>query len=108
GASPINAQNRELKQAIEAEFAAHGIMLPVYWGNRNWHPLLTDTIGQMADDGVKRALAFVTSAMSSYSGCRQYREDIARAQEAVGEGAPVVDKLRVFFNHPGFIEPVAE
>lgn len=108
GVSPINTQNRQLKAAIESEFAAHKINLPVYWGNRNWHPLLTDTIGQMAQDGVKRALAFVTSAMSSYSGCRQYREDIARAREAVGDGAPMVDKLRVFFNHPGFIEPVAE
>ncbi len=105
GVSPINAQNRQLKQAIEAEFASHGISLPVYWGNRNWHPLLAETIGQMAQEGVRQALAFVTSAMSSYSGCRQYRENIAEAQQVVGERAPAIDKLRVFFNHPGFIEP---
>lgn len=108
GVSPINAQNRELIAAIERNFAAHGIDLPVYWGNRNWHPLLTGTLQQMADEGVKRTLAFFTSAYSSYSGCRQYREDIARAQAEVGENAPQVDKLRVFFNHPGFIEPTVE
>jgi ferrochelatase len=106
--SPINAQNRQLKQAIEADFASHGITLPVYWGNRNWHPMLAETIGQMAQDGVKQALAFVTSAMSSYSGCRQYRENMADAREAVGPQAPVIDKLRVFYNHPGFVLPVAE
>jgi ferrochelatase len=108
GVSPINEQNRELIAALERELADHGHQLPIYWGNRNWHPLLTDTLKQMADDGVERALAFFTSAFSSYSGCRQYREDIIRAQEAVGSGAPRVDKLRVFFNHPGFIEPLVE
>jgi ferrochelatase len=108
GVSPINEQNRRLKQAIERDFAAAGLGLPVYWGNRNWHPLLEETLEQMAADGVQRALAFVTSATSSYSGCRQYREDIARAQEKVGEGAPEVDKLRVYFNHPGFIEPMID
>lgn len=108
GVSPINAQNRQLKQAIERELVSHGIQLPVYWGNRNWHPLLPDTLQQMTSDGVHRALAFVTSAMSSYSGCRQYRENIARARELAGPTAPVVDKLRMFFNHPGFIEPVVE
>ena len=108
GRSPINGQNRELVAAIERELTEHGPPLPVYWGNRNWHPLLADTLRQMAADGVRRALAFVTSAYSSYSGCRQYREDIARAQEAVGPAAPAVDKLRVFFNHPGFIEPMIE
>ena len=82
--------------------------LPVYWGNRNWHPLLPDTLAQMADDGVRRALGFFTSAYSSYSGCRQYREDIERARQAVGPAAPQVDKLRVFFNHPGFIGPMVE
>jgi ferrochelatase len=82
--------------------------LPIYWGNRNWHPLLADTLRQMRDDGVQRALAFFTSAFSSYSGCRQYRENIAAAQEEVGAGAPQIDKLRVFFNHPGFIEPMIE
>lgn len=105
GKSPINDQNRRLIAALEAELSAHGPELPIYWGNRNWHPLLPNTLRQMRDDGVKRALAFFTSAYSSYSGCRQYREDIGRAQSEVGDGAPEVDKIRVFFNHPGFIEP---
>jgi ferrochelatase len=104
GKSPINQQTRELIAAINEELAQHGPKLPVYWGNRNWHPMLADTLRQMKSDGVKRALAFVTSAYSSYSGCRQYRENIARAQAEVGEGAPQIDKLRVFFNHPGFLE----
>jgi ferrochelatase len=108
GVSPINAQNRRLITALERELAEHGPQLPVYWGNRNWHPLLPDTLAQMAADGVKRALAFFTSAYSSYSGCRQYLENIAAAQEQVGPTAPQVDKLRVFFNHPGFIEPMVE
>lgn len=107
GVSPINQQNRDLIAALEQEFARRGPKLPIYWGNRNWHPLLTDTLRQMRDDGIKRALAFVTSAYSSYSGCRQYREDIARAQEEVGEDAPQVEKLRVFFNHPRFITTMA-
>jgi ferrochelatase len=103
GKSPINQQTRELIAAIKNELAKHGPNLPVYWGNRNWHPILTDPLQQMKNDGIKRALAFVTSAYSSYSGCRQYREDIARAQAEVGEGGPQIDKLRVFFNHPGFL-----
>lgn len=108
GVSPINAQNRALLAAIDAELKASGLTLPVYWGNRNWHPLLPDTLSQMKRDGVKRAIALFTSAFSSYSGCRQYRENIAAAQQVVGEGAPQVDKLRVFYNHPGFIEPMVE
>jgi ferrochelatase len=108
GKSPINQQTRELIAALEAELEKHGPKLPVYWGNRNWHPLLPETLRQMKKDGVRRALGFVTSAYSSYSGCRQYRENIAQAQREVGEGAPEVDKLRVFFNHPGFIEATAE
>jgi ferrochelatase len=108
GISPINEQNRQLIAALERELAMHGPRLPIYWGNRNWHPLLPDALRQMERDGVRRALAFVTSAFSSYSGCRQYREDIARAQQEVGAGAPQVDKLRVFFNHPGFVEPMVE
>lgn len=104
GVSPINGQNRKLIAALKEELAGQGPELPIYWGNRNWRPLLADTIQQMADDGIKNALAFVTSAYSSYSSCRQYLEDIARAQAAVGPGAPRVDKLRAFFNHPGFIE----
>jgi protoporphyrin/coproporphyrin ferrochelatase len=104
GKSPINQQTRDLIAALENELAQHGLKLPVYWANRNWHPMLADTLRQMQQDGIHRALAFVTSAYSSYSGCRQYREDIARAQSEVGPGAPEVDKLRAFFNHPGFIE----
>lgn len=108
GVSPINAENRGLLGSLVAELNAHGPQLPVYWGNRNWHPLLPDALEQMAEDGVRRALAFVTSAFGSYSGCRQYLEDIQRAREAVGPSAPQVDKLRLFYNHPGFIEPMAE
>jgi ferrochelatase len=108
GKSPINAQNRALIAALEAELAHHGPNLPVYWGNRNWDPLLADTLRQMKADGVQRALAFVTSAYSSYSGCRQYRENIMAAQAEIGEGAPQIDKLRVFYNHPSFIQVMAE
>ena len=108
GKSPINQQTRELIAALESELAERGPKLPVYWGNRNWHPMLADTLRRMQQDGIQRALAFVTSAYSSYSGCRQYREDIARAQNEVGPGAPQIDKLRAFFNHPGFIEATAE
>ena len=104
GVSPINAQNRELMAALQQELEENGPQLAIYWGNRNWRPLLADTLRQMADDGIKSALAFVTSAYSSYSSCRQYLEDIARAQQAVGPGAPAVDKIRAFYNHPGFIE----
>jgi protoporphyrin/coproporphyrin ferrochelatase len=108
GKSPINQQTRELIAALEAELKQNGPKLPVYWGNRNWHPLLAETLRKMKEDGIRRALAFVTSAYSSYSGCRQYREDIARAQSEVGEGAPEVEKLRQFFNHPAFIEVTVE
>jgi ferrochelatase len=108
GVSPINEQNRQLVAAIQRELADQGPPLPVYWGNRNWHPLLPETIGRMAADGVMRALAFFTSAFSSYSGCRQYRENLAAACAEVGPAAPQIDKLRAFFNHPGFIEPMVE
>jgi ferrochelatase len=108
GKSPINQQTRELIAALQDELAQHGPKLPIYWGNRNWHPLLPDALRKMKQDGIRRALAFVTSAYSSYSGCRQYRENIAAAQNEVGPGAPQVDKLRAFFNHPGFIEPTVE
>jgi ferrochelatase len=108
GKSPINEQNRMLIAALEKELAQHGPALPVYWGNRNWSPLLADTLRKMQGDGVRRALAFVTSVFSSYSGCRQYLEDIQRARSAVGAGAPEVHKLRSFYNHPGFIDPMAE
>jgi ferrochelatase len=108
GVSPINGQNRRLIGALERELAGEGPRLPVYWGNRNWHPLLADTLRQMRDEGIKNALAFVTSAYSSYSGCRQYREDIERARGAVGPGVPRVEKLRAFYNHPGFVGPNVE
>ncbi len=107
GKSPINDQNRKLIDALREELDRSGPQLPVFWGNRNWHPLLTDTLREMADAGVKRAIAFVTSGFSCYSGCRQYRENIAAAQAPLGERAPVVDKVRVFFNHPGFVGPMA-
>jgi len=108
GRSPINQQARELIAALEAELERNGPKLPVYWGNRNWRPFLPDTLRKMKKDGIRRALAFVTSAYSSYSSCRQYRENIARAQNEVGPGAPEVDKVRAFFNHPGFIEATIE
>jgi len=104
GVSPINQQNRNLIAALKTELTTNGPNLPIYWGNRNWHPLLPDTLKQMADDGIKRAIAFVTSAYSSYSSCRQYRENIRAAQAAVGPTAPEVDKIRAFYNHPLFIE----
>ena len=108
GVSPINAQSRALLGALRAELSAHGPRLPLYWGNRNWHPFLADAVRAMAGDGVRRALAFVTSAYSSYSGCRQYLEDIARARADVGPSAPIVEKLRVFHDHPGFVEANAD
>jgi ferrochelatase len=107
GKSPINDQCRELIAALRVELDKHAIGLPIYWGNRNWDPFLTDALRQMRSDGVTRALGLVTSAYSSYSGCRQYCENIAAAQREVGEGAPQVDKVRVFYNHPGFVEASA-
>jgi ferrochelatase len=103
GVSPINQQCRDLIAAIEKEFAARSVPLPVYWGNRNWHPYLRDTLATMAADGVTRALAFVTSAYSSYSSCRQYLGDIEAARKDAGARAPEVDKIRPYFNHPGYI-----
>jgi len=103
GRSPINDQNRALIEALRKEIA-----LPIYWGNRNWHPMLPATIRQMRDDGIQNALAFFTSAYSSYSGCRQYREDIARAQAEVGEGAPGITKIPQFYNNPGFLNPMRD
>jgi protoporphyrin/coproporphyrin ferrochelatase len=107
GVSPINQQCRDLLAAIRADFSASGLSLPLYWGNRNWTPYLADIVRAMAEDGMRRAIALVTSAYSSYSGCRQYLDDIDRARAAVGPGAPRIDKIRRFFNHPGFIEPFA-
>ena len=103
GVSPINAQCRELLAGVRAA----GLDLPMYWGNRNSRPFIEDTVREMADAGVERAIAFVTSAYSSYSACRQYYDDIDRAVAAAGPRAPAIDKIRPYFNHPGFIEPWA-
>jgi ferrochelatase len=107
GVSPINQLCRDLKSAIESDFAAHGVDLPVYWGNRHWTPYLADTVRQMKDDGVRRAAAFVTSAYRGYSTNDQYLADIARARDEV-PGAPEIDKLPVYSDRPGFLEPFAD
>ena len=106
GVSPINGQNRALLSAVRADFDAHGVDLPVYWGNRHWTPTLTEVIGQMRDDLVTNAIAFLTSAYASYSSCRQYLDAIERARAEVGADAPSVDRIRQYFNHPGFIGPM--
>lgn len=108
GVSPINQCNRNLISAIKCELTAIGLDLPVYFGNRNWHPMVEDTVRAMAADGVRRAVVFATSAWGGYSGCRQYHEDIARARRAVGPRAPELIKLRHFFDHPLFIAACAE
>jgi ferrochelatase len=108
GVSPINAQVRRLIAALRPELDQQGITLPIYWGNRNWYPLLTEAMAEMGRDGIDRALAVVLAAYSSYSSCRQYREDIEHARASVGAAAPTVDKVRVFFNHPDFIAASAD
>ncbi|MET9839247.1 ferrochelatase [Streptomyces virginiae] len=111
GVSPINAQNRALLEALRKDFAEHGLDLPVYWGNRNWAPYLTDVMREMAADGRRRIAVLATSAYASYSGCRQYRENLADALAALAEEGmepPRVDKLRHYFNHPGFVDPMIE
>ncbi|WP_030458048.1 ferrochelatase [Kitasatospora sp. NRRL B-11411] len=111
GVSPINEQNRELLAALRKDFADHGLDLPVYWGNRNWAPYLVDTLREIADDGHRRVLVLATSAYAGYSGCRQYRENLADAlAQLAAEGRPelTVDKLRHFYNHPGFVEPMTD
>lgn len=108
GVSPINDQVRSLIADLVPELRRHGVTIPVYWGNRNWDPMLPDTLREMAAAGVKKALALVLAAYSSYSSCRQYREDIGRAREQVGEAAPAVDKIRVFYNHPEFVAANAD
>ncbi|WP_309082487.1 ferrochelatase [Microbacterium sp.] len=105
GVSPINAQNRALKQALEAQLAARGIDLPVYWGNRNWDPYLEDAVADAARNGDTTLLAFATSAYSSFSSCRQYREDFARVLDGTEyDGVVTIDKIRPFFDHPGFVQ----
>lgn len=108
GVSPINALNRRIIADVEAELDRQGITLPVYFGNRNWHPMAEATLAQMHTDGVRRALVFPTSAWGGYSGCRQYHEDIARARDSVGDDAPDLLKLRHFFDHPLFVDSVAD
>lgn len=108
GVSPLNAQNRALLAALRTEFDQAGLRLPLYWGNRNWTPFLADTLAQMAADGVRRALAFLTSAYSSYSSCRQYQEDIAAGLASLSGPRPQVEVLRRFYNHPGFLQPLAD
>ncbi|HET7069896.1 MAG TPA: ferrochelatase [Nocardioides sp.] len=108
GRSPINDINRALLEAMRAELRENRIDVPVYWGNRNWEPYLTEVVAQMKEDGVTRAACFVTSAYSSYSSCRQYREDLAAAVEHAGAGAPRLDRLRSYYNHPGFLDPVVD
>lgn len=105
GISPINQQVRDLIKELEKALGEKGPALPIYWGNRNWHPMLADTIEQMREDGIKNALYFVTAAYGSYSSCRQYRENVEEALASKGGGSDLkLQKLRLFFNHPGFIE----
>ncbi|TQL48072.1 ferrochelatase [Homoserinimonas aerilata] len=109
GVSPINDQNRELKVALEAEIARRGIELPVYWGNRNWAPYLDEALQDAHAAGHDTLIAIGTSAYSSYSSCRQYREDFAEALQRTGlDGTVTIDKVRQFFDHPGFVEPFVE
>ncbi|WP_288114473.1 ferrochelatase [Microbacterium sp. SCN 71-21] len=109
GISPINAQNRALKAALEAELAARGIRLPVYWGNRNWTPYLDDAVTAAAEAGHTTLIAVATSAYSSFSSCRQYREDFARVLTETGlAGTVTIDKVRQFFDHPGFVAPFVD
>ncbi len=103
GVSPINEQNREFRRLLEAEFKTHQIDLPIFWGNRNWKPYFPDVLRDMRTQGVKRALAYATSAYSSYSGCRQYLEDFERARNEIGEGAPEIEKIQSFYNHSNFL-----
>ncbi|HWE54555.1 MAG TPA: ferrochelatase [Acidimicrobiales bacterium] len=108
GRSPINDQNRALMDALTEEFARSGRRRRLYWGNRNWKPYLADTVAAMRDDGVERVVVFATSAYSSYSSCRQYLDDLERARNQVGAGAPTLVKIRPYFDHPGFVTPLAE
>lgn len=108
GVSPINGQNRALLSALRDDFAANGLQLPIYWGNRNWTPTLVEALTQMRDDGVTNAIAILTSAYASFSSCRQYLDAIEQARAEIGDDAPRVDRLRQYFNHPGFVEPMVD
>ena len=109
GVSPINQHNRELRAALEARLAECGLPLPVLWGNRNWTPYLNDAVAEASTRGLTTLIAIPTSAYSSYSSCRQYREDWADALEDTGLADRVlIDKVRPFFNHPGFVQPFVE
>ena len=108
GVSPLNEQCRQLRAALAAHLSSAGFELPVYWGNRNWTPLIADTLAEIAADGHRSVLAVMTSPYSSYSGCRQYLEDIAEARSKLGSEAPIVDKVRAYYDHPGFVEPFIE
>jgi ferrochelatase len=110
GRSPINDLNRALREALAQELGRRGIGVPVYWGNRNWDPYLVDTLRQAASEGATRIAVLVTSAYASYSGCRQYREDLAAALGELGEADRRLrlDKVRLYFNHPGFVGPTAD
>lgn len=108
GVSPINAQNRELKSLLEEKLKQENIELPVFWGNRNWKPYLKDALIEMKQKGVKNALAYFTSAYASYSGCRQYQDNIEDARKLIGEEAPNVQRLALFFDHPNFIQANVE
>src|SRR3569832_15449 len=108
GISPINEHNRQLLDALRTEFVANGIDLPLYWGNRNWRPYAADAVRTMRDDGVRKALVLATSATSSYSACRQYREDLVWASAVAGDGAPDLVKLRHYFDHPVFVTANAD
>lgn len=108
GVSPINQQCRDLIVSLRRELDEHHVSLPIYWGNRNWEPFLNDTMAQMKRDGIQRVLTYVTSGFSCYSGCRQYRENIAAALQQPEAAGMHVDKLRVFYNHPDFIDVLTE
>lgn len=108
GVSPINGINRALIDEISRQLESAGRPLPVFFGNRNWHPMVEDTVADMRDKGIRRAAVFTTSAWGGYSGCKQYVEDIARARAAVGDGAPELVKLRQYFDHPTLVQLYAE
>lgn len=108
GVSPINDHNRHLLASLRSALDVRGRELPVYWGNRNWRPYLADTVARMRDDGIRSAAAFVTSAYSSYSSCRQYIEDIEAARAAAGDGAPDIVKLQPYFDRSGFVDPFVD